>query len=80
MGEAPAPRATLRFFLQLLAGVAVIAIGVTAIAFVVAGGERAAVKKYVGLLQDNEISQAYVMLAGVRKSELSPDAFTQKLH
>jgi hypothetical protein len=79
-GESSAPRSTLRFFLQLLAGIAAIAAGVTAIAFVVAGGERAAVKKYVGFLRDAEISQAYLMLAAGRKAEISPDAFTQKLH
>ena len=76
----PAPRNPLRFILHLLAGIAVIAAGVTAIALIFAGGERAAVKKYVGFLRDNEISQAYVMLAAVRKGELSPDAFPQKLH
>lgn len=79
-GAARAPSGgALKFFLQLLAGIAAIAAGVTAI-LLVTGGERAAVKEYVMLLRENKNSEAYAMLASVRKEEFSPDALPQKLH
>ena len=66
-------------FLQLLAGIAAIAAGVTAI-LLVTGGDRSAVKEYVTLVREKKNSEAYAMLAGARKGEFSPDAFPQKLH
>lgn len=75
----PPSGGALKFFLQLLAGIAAIAAGVTAI-LLVTGGERAAVKEYVALLRENKNSEAYAMLASARKEEFSPDAFPQKLH
>ena len=69
----------LKAFLLLLAGVAAIAAGVTAV-WLVTGGDRSAVKVYVTLLREKKNSEAYAMLAGARKGEFSPDAFPQKLH
>ena len=82
MPSSRARRATggaLKIFLQLLAGIAAIAAGVTAI-LLVTGGERSAVKEYVTLVREKKNSEAYAMLASARKSEFSPDAFPQKLH
>ena len=70
---------TLKFFLQLLAGIAAIGAGVTAIVLVT-GGDRSAVKTYVTLVRDKKNSEAYAMLASARKGEFSPDALPEKLH
>lgn len=75
----PASGGALKVFLQLLAGIAAITAGVTAI-LLVTGGERAAVKQYVTLVREKKNSEAYAMLASSRKGELSPDAFPQELH
>ncbi len=69
----------LKVFLQLLAGIATIAVGVTAI-LLVTGGERAAVKSYVTLLREQKSSEAYAMLASARKGEFSADLLPEKLH
>ena len=53
--------------------------GVTAIVLVT-GGDRSAVKAYVQLVREKKNSEAYAMLASVRKGELSPDAFPHVLH
>ena len=73
------PGGALKVFLQLLAGIAAITAGVTAI-LLVTGGERSAVKEYVTLVREKKNSEAYAMLASERKGEFSPDAFPQRLH
>lgn len=78
-GEPPSPRRALRFFLQLVAGVAVIAIGVTII-FFLTGSERAAVNKYVTLLREQKTAEAFDMLVSARKEELTLETYPQKLH